>query len=73
MNKQKCELEHWENVRRDCKYPIEDNNDGYFYGINLIDEDDIIDCQWFKDDESRFQFIKENNLEIINSMDYYSD
>jgi len=73
MNEQKCELEHWENVRRDCKYPIEDNNDGYVYGINLIDEDDIIDCQWFKDDESRFQFIKENNLEIINSMDYYSD
>ena len=73
MNKQKCELEYWENVRRDCKYPIEDNNDGYVYGINLIDEDDIIDCQWFKDDESRFQFIKENNLEIINSMDYYSD
>ena len=73
MSKQKCELEHWENVRKDCKYPIEDNNDGYVYGINLIDGDDIIDCQWFKDDESRFQFIKENNLEIINSMDYYSD
>ena len=73
MNKQKCELEYWENVRRDCKYPIEDNNDGYVYGINLIDDDDIIDCHWFKDDESRFQFIKENNLEIINSMDYYSD
>ena len=71
--KQKCELEHWDNVRKDCKYPIEDNNDGYVYGINLIDGDDIIDCQWFKDDESRFQFIKENNLEIINSMDYYSD
>ena len=27
--KQKCELEHWDNVRKDCKYPIEDNNDGY--------------------------------------------
>ena len=38
-----------------------------------MSNDLIIDCQWFKDDESRFQFIRENNLEIINSMDYYSD
>ena len=71
--KQKCELEYWENVRKDCKYPIEDNNDGYVYGINLIDEDDIIDVQWFRNDEERFKFIKENNLEIINQMDYYSN
>ena len=71
--KQKCELEHWENIRKDCKYPKEDDNNGYVYGINLIDEDDIIDVQWFKNDKDRFQFIKENNLEIINSMDYYSN
>ena len=71
--KQKCELEYWENVRKDCKYPIEDNNDGYVYGINLIDEDDIIDVQWFRNEEERFKFIKENNLEIINQMDYYSN
>ena len=71
--KQKCELEHWDNVKRDCKYPKEDNNEGYIFGINLIDGDDIIDVQWFKNDKERFRFIEENNLEIINSMDYYSN
>ena len=70
---QKCELEHWDNIKRDCKYPKEDNNEGYIFGINLIDDDDIIDVQWFKNDKERFRFIEENNLEIINSMDYYSN
>jgi len=71
--KQKCELEHWDNVKRDCKYPIEDNNEGYVYGIYLLDEDDIIDVEWFKTDEERFKAIEKYNLEIVNSMDYYSD
>ena len=71
--KQKCELEHWDNIKRDCKYPKEDNNEGYIFRINLIDDDDIIDVQWFKNDKERFRFIEENNLEIINSMDYYSN
>ena len=74
MEQQLVELVLWEDVRRDCKYPKEDNNDGYIYGLNLIDKDvndndwcgDIIDVQWFENDNERFEFIKENNLKIIN-------
>jgi len=75
MKKQKCELEHWENVRRDCKYPVEDNNEGYIYGLNLLDEDDIIDVQWFKNDKDRFKFIQDNDLEVaeITSYGYYGE
>ena len=66
MNKQKCELEHWENVRRDCKYPIEDNNNGYVYGIYLLDGRETIDVEWFKTEEERFQAIKKYNLKVVN-------
>jgi len=65
-NRQKCEIEHWDNVRKDMKIPIEDNNNGYVYGVYLLDDDDIIDVQWFKDDSERFKFIEKYNLEIIN-------
>ena len=58
----------WENIKKDMGYNENDNNEGYIYGLNLLmgDEDDIIDVQWFKNDEERFKFISENNLEIIN-------
>ena len=36
MAKQKAELVMWETVRRDCKYPESDNNEGYIFGINLL-------------------------------------
>jgi len=65
---QKVEMIMWESIQRDCKLPKEDNNDGYIYGLNLIDvegEGDIIDVQWFKESEERDTFITENNLEII--------
>jgi hypothetical protein len=66
MTKQKCEIEHWENVRKSMKYPIEDNNNGYVYGIYILDEDVVVDAEWFKTDEERFKVIKKYNLEIIN-------
>jgi len=69
MEKQKVELVLWEDVRRDMKYPISDDNEGYVYGLNLLDteaENEIIDVQWFLTDQSRFGFVKENNLKIVN-------
>ena len=75
MVRQKCELEHWDNVRRDCKYPMEDNNDGYIYGLNLLNGDDIADVQWFKNDNDRFKFIRDNELEVVEvtSYGYYGE
>jgi len=58
----KVELILWEQVKLDCKYPKDDNNNDYTYGLNLLDKDDIIDVQWFKNDRERFDFIKNNNL-----------
>ena len=63
----RCELEYWENIRKACKYPLSDNNNGYIYGINLLDEnDEIIDVEWFKTDKERFEVISKYKLEIIN-------
>ena len=66
MEKRKCEIEHWENIKSDMKYPKEDNNEGYVYGIYLLDGDDIIEAEWFKTAEERFQAIKKYNLEVVN-------
>jgi hypothetical protein len=30
-----------------------DNNDGFIYGINYIDNDEIIECKWFKTKQER--------------------
>ena len=61
------ELILWEQVRLDCKYPKEDNNNGYTYGLELADEfGEIIDIQWFKNDQERFDFVKQHDLTIIN-------
>ena len=63
----RCELEYWENIRKACKYPLSDNNNGYIYGINLLDEnDEIIDVEWFKTDKDRFEVISKYKLDIIN-------
>jgi hypothetical protein len=65
---QTVELVMWETVRRDCKYPKSDNNEGFIYGLNLLDtegEGDILDVQWFKKGSEREEFISENNLRVI--------
>ncbi len=68
-HRQAIELVMWESVRRDCKLPKSDNNEGDIYGINLIDVDgegDIIEMQWFKTTKERNNFIDENDLRIID-------
>ena len=62
----KCELVYWVDIRKACKYPITDNNNGYIYGINIINGNEIIDVEWFKTDKERFKEIKKYSLVIIN-------
>ena len=64
--KMKCEIEHQENVRKSMKHPIEDNNNGYVYGLYVLDEDEVVDVEWFKTDKERFKVIKKYKLEIVN-------
>jgi hypothetical protein len=41
----------------------EGDNDGYMYGINLLDDNgDVIDAEWFKSESERRNYILENNL-----------
>ena len=57
LNGQSFEFQMWEEVRKDCGYPEEDNNNGFIYGCHPIDEDgQILDCNWFKSEEERRLF-----------------
>lgn len=69
MSKVYAELIMWETIKKDCKYPDNDNNDNYIYGLNFLDfegEGDIYEVMWFLNDEERQKCILENNAVIIN-------
>lgn len=68
--RQQAEFVDWESVRRDCKYPEGNDNDGYIYGINLLSDDhiDIVDVLWFKSSGERNLEINKSDLEMINYM-----
>ena len=71
MEKQPVELVMWETVRSDCKYPKEDDNNDYIYGLNLIGDEEemnIVDVEWLKSEEERADSIEEYNLRIINEV-----
>ena len=47
INKQKKEKTYWYDLK-----PSDDNK-GFIYGINYIDNDEIIECEWFKTKQER--------------------
>ena len=58
----------WETVRKDCKYPESDQNNGLIYGLNFTDfegEGDIYEVEWFATSEEREKCIEDNNAEVI--------
>jgi hypothetical protein len=62
----RVQLVFWQDVRRDMKYPIDDNNEGYIHGLYLLEDqcDEVLEAQWFKEESERAKFIEENNLKI---------
>ena len=60
-----CLLVDWERVRKDCKYPKSDNNNGYIFGIYICDEDEVLEVEWFKTEKERTKFIIDNKFTII--------
>jgi hypothetical protein len=53
------ELIMWEEIKRDCKYPEEDNNNNFIYGLNYTDfenEGDIYQVEWFKSEKQDEEF-----------------
>jgi len=64
----KAELIDWQTVKQDCKYPANDNNKGFVFGLNFLNDEtnEVLDVQWFKKEEERKKFIEKNNIIIIN-------
>lgn len=61
----KAELEHWDNVKHAMKYPNNDNNKGFVYGINYLDDNgEIIDVTWFTTEEERNKVVAEEKLQL---------
>ena len=47
----------WEDVRKDMKYPSDDDNDGFIYGIQWMDGEEISDITWYKTENEREYFL----------------
>ena len=62
----KVELEFWENIKKDMGYNENNNNDGYIYGIYYLDDDDIVEVEWYKTEQERQEVIKKEQLQVIN-------
>ena len=63
----KYELVHWQDVKNDMKiYEDSDNNDGFVFGVNLLDEDsnEVADVQWFKTEQERADALLKYKEEI---------
>lgn len=41
-----------------------DNNKGYIYGIYYLDNDEVVEVEWFKTDEERQKVIKKDKLKL---------
>ena len=63
----KAEFIEWGDIRRECKYPQEDNNDGYIYGIAYLDDEgiDTLDVEWFKTDKERYEMAKARAIRTV--------
>jgi hypothetical protein len=44
---------HWENVRENLKLPKSDNNEGYIYGFELVQNEEILEVFWYKTKKER--------------------
>ena len=54
----------WNDVKNDLKLPINDNNDGYIFGFEIVQNGEILDYEWFETEEERDLFLQseiENN------------
>lgn len=60
------ELQSFANLFKSGRYHANDNNAGYPYGINILDETGVvIDTLWFKTKESRSNAIANSNFNVV--------
>ena len=53
------ELVEWADVKADCQYDKDDDNDGYIYGLHYLDGEEILDVEWFTSEGKRILRISE--------------
>ena len=56
-NNMKKEKTHWYDEGLHKTYG--DNNNGFIWGINYIDNEEVIECEWFKTRQERNKKINE--------------
>ena len=57
------ETQMWSEIKKDCGYPKNDDNNGFIYGCHPIDHDgQIIECFWFKTENDRNKFYEGEKL-----------
>jgi hypothetical protein len=44
---------NWLDLRKHLKLPETDDNNGYIFGFEIVQDDDIIDYEWFKTEQER--------------------
>jgi hypothetical protein len=52
----KIELHKWDNKN--------DNNNGYIYGIYYLDNDEVVEVEWYKTEQERQETIKKEGLKL---------
>ena len=57
----------WDDVRRDNKYPADDNNNGFIYGIEWMDGDEVSDVTWYESQEVRDAMLYMSILQTTTS------
>ena len=62
------ELRLWDEIKEEMSYPEEDNNNDFVYGVYWLDDnDEVMDVQWFKSDQERYNEINETNKRLRNA------
>lgn len=56
----------WDIVKNDMDYPDTDNNNGYIFGVNWLENEEIIEVTWYRTEKERQQEIKKAGYEITN-------
>jgi hypothetical protein len=53
-------LVYWNDVKKDMGYSSTDDNKGFIFGIETLDDnEEILDISWFKTEEEQLKTFKE--------------
>jgi len=59
---------NWSAVREAFNYPESDNNGGFEYGFEFVEDENALEPQWFLTESDMYTFINQNELKIEKSL-----